>query len=953
MSTSAGQSLIPYPWKQRKKFNDARRLISPVVKLTRLLAWVATIASPPTFIAWMWAKFAYRHYNDSWSKRGLLLLIYGVVLSLIFVRNPLDVAFAWYNMLRSFGVEATSEPSQAIIHALLIAFPYALILQGLHALARSYQIEKTTNAFLQEQRPTLGMRLRKSKNIRALTHGVNGSRHGRGYVRFGVIEHDRIPWRFSRHGMVAERRIEKMGHGVLAGANGMGKTTLASTFGHYVLEADAGMIYLDFKADLDTLRGLVAVARDSGKPCYILDIGFGSNDTSWYDLFGWPGSPADKASVLIECFQFAEGEGGASYYRGVAEAWLPMQIEAADILGLEEDEGMFDFLLATAVPDRFRKRILPMRESADPAMQAKFEMWNAEANLVKTSDLQGLRNELTKITNAAGSRLKPNPENPNPVSLREVMDNGGLIYIGIAAGVNDVVVKVLGSFLFRELSILVSARSREDKSTLRDVFFVPDEASEMEERSEMLNPLYTMARGSRVWIWPAFQTFGSWQESTQDEIQSNARSFVAFDIPSSNTAEVIGGTLANVFALKQMTQEETRQQAFQNQTIGISGDSRMEIVTDELLRSNIELTSVPKFHAYIWFKDAPIAPRGRWWGRRRVRKDENRADAPLVKIVPYHIVLPEEIDPGMEVVSDTPPRANSRPLDYDEEELRELTNTTKSASTEARPVATSHRGETVEGDVEDSFIVETPTRKTSPSQEEPPPPPDDGREGEREAASVPTENVPDAPPPLPSFAVRGARRRRDAAAASSATEVADEGSDSSDSVAQRNGGSASVQESSAPSLAEDTYTEQGAEGSLTPEPWTDDEFADDGAEQSPASESARASRMPSPSEAQQVRATEASRVVPAPIEEPSPQGEVPDASSASVSDQTTPTDREDDQSVSTSMIAEGAPAASDDEEGSEPGLKGSREGDQDSNGRADSSTKQRSVASDDDGGWFV
>lgn len=952
MSSNAGQSLIPYPWKQRKKFNDARRLISPLVKLTRLLAWVATIASPPSFLAWMWAKFAYRHYNDSWNKRGLLLLLYGVVLSLIIVRNPLDVPFAWYDMLRSFGVEATSEPTQAIIHALVIAFPYALILQGLHALARSYQIEKTTNAFLQEQRPTWGMKLRKNRNIRALRHGVNGSQHGRDYVRFGVIENDRVPWRFSRHGMVVERKIEKMGHGVLAGANGMGKTTLASTFGHYVLEADAGMIYLDFKADLDTMRGLVAVARDSGKPCYVLDIGFGSNDTSWYDLFGWPGSPADKASVLIECFQFAEGEGGASYYRGVAEAWLPMQIEAAEILGLREGEGMFDFLLATAVPDRFQKRIMPMRESSDPEMQAKFEMWNAEANLVKASDLQGLRNELTKITNAAGHRLKPNPENPNPVSLREVMDNGGLIYIGIAAGVNDVVVKVLGSFLFRELSILVSARSREDKSTLRDVFFVPDEASEMEERSEMMNPLYTMARGSRVWIWPAFQTFGSWQESTQDEIQSNARSFVAFDIPSSNTAEVIGGTLANVFALKQMTQEETRQQAFQNQTIGISGDSRMEIVTDELLRSNIELTSVPQFHAYIWFKDAPIAPRGRWWGRRRVRKDENRADAPLVKIVPYHIVLPEEIDPDMEIVSDTPPKASSRPLDYDAEELKELTTAAESESTRTRPVTASRHGETVEGGVEDSFIVETPRRGPSSAQEEPPPPSDDVG-GEREAATVPAESSPDVPPPLPSFAVRGARRRRDAAVASSATEIAANDGASDDSTEQGDAGNASAQDASAPPPAEDTSTVQSTEDSLFPDPWVDDEFADDGAEQSPAPESARPPEESSPTEAQQARATQPSHVPPAPIEEPSPQSEVPDASSAPESDTTTPIVHEDDQSASASRIARNVPDASAGGKGDDPDLKGSREGGRDSNGHADSSSKQHSVASGDDDGWFV
>lgn len=826
MSSNSGQSLIPYPWKQRKKFIDSRRMIAPIVRVTVVLAWIATIASPPSFLLWMWAKFGYRYYNDSWSKRGLILVAVGVATSLIFTPQPLAVPLAWFDMLRSFGPDSPLEPIPSLIHAILVALPYATILQGIHALARSYEIEKSTNAFLQEQRPTLAMRLRRRRNIRVLSQGANGSRKADGYIRFGVAEKDRIPWRFSRHGMIVERRIEQIGHGVLAGATGMGKTTLASTFTHYVLRVDAAMIYLDFKADIDTMRGLYTVARDSGKPCYILDIGFGSTDTSWYDLFDWPGTPADKASVLIECFQFAEGEGGAAYYRGVAEAWLPMQIEAAEILGLAQGEGMFDFLLQTAVPDRFRNRIMPLRDSDDPALREKFERWDAESKLVKAADLQGLRNELTKITNAAGDRLKPNPDNPHPVSLREVMDNGGLVYIGIAAGVNDVVVKVLGSFIFREMSILVSARSRQDKSTLRDVFFVPDEASEMEERSVLMNPLYTIARGSRVWIWPSFQTFGSWQESTQAEIQSNARSFVAFDIPAESTANVIAGSLSNIFALKQMAQEETQQRSFQNQAIGISGDERLEIGTDQLLRPNIELTSVPKFHAYIWFKDAPVIPRGRWWGRRRVRNEDNQsADAPLVKIVPYQIALPEEVDPNIEIVSDSPRGVAGQPLEYAEDELKELNAAADAESAQARQNAPKPAAPAVQSEVTDSFIIDEHDAPEPPAQEEAPPPPEDSGPAEAPtAAAASSERDDDEPPPLPTFAVRGAHRRR-AAAAANATEV------SAEQHAGQAPPPATAPDAEATAQKATGETPQAPPHSI-PDPWVDDdEFADDGSGQ--------------------------------------------------------------------------------------------------------------------------
>lgn len=946
MSMNSGQSLIPYPWRERKKFNDARRLISPVVKLTRTFAYVATVVCPPTFIAWMWAKLAFRRYNDAWYKRGLILCAAGMISSLIFVGNPITIPLAWYDLLRSFGPDSPADPVQSAIHAAFIVFPYALIAQSLHALARTYQVEKTTNAFLHDQRPTMMMKLRKLRNMKILRQGADKTREGDGYIRFGVIEDDRIPWRRSRYGMIVERAIKNIGHGVFIGSTGMGKTTLAETFTHYVLNNDSAMVYIDFKADLDTLQGLSAVARDSGRPCYILDIGFGTDDTSWYDIFAWAGSPADKASVLVECFQLAEGEGGAAYYRAIAEAWLPMQIEAAELVGLEDGEGMFDFLRDTAVPARLQDRIMPLRESDDPRMRHKFEKWNEEAKSVKTADLQGLRNELTKITNAAGDRLKPNPSNPNPVSIREVMDNGGMVYIGIASGINDVVVKVLGSFLFREMSIHVSARSRMDKSNLRDVFFIPDEASEMEERSVLMNPLYTMSRGSRVWIWPSFQSFAVWDESTQHEIQSNSRNFVAFDIPARETAEAIGTTISDVFALKQMSQEQTRQQAFQNQAIGISGDSRLEIVTDSFLRPNIELQDVPKFHTHIWFKDAPILPRKRWWGRWRVRKDEIRGDAPFVKIVPYDIVLPDNLDSSAEVRSDTPDAVDSVMLPEDEAVLRELGPVPPSERPEDEPDTTRHAS-AAEQEAGGWYVPHT-----EPSEA---PSPDSGRGGDGAHSSESNRQTPesDGPPPLPSFAVRGAHRRQDATATGSATEVVADASQPQESTGGENAEYESPQEASAPVNAESLPEVRDSGESLVPDPWTDDEFANDGAEPPLDSEQAQSSNEGSSAEAVRDRGSRAPAAAASFTHTPLEQRGTGSADSAPIGDAETPVARSDNQWVSVDEGPDDTHDASG--EGKADGFAPESEQAEvkDSNRVTESPSKRQAVASDDDDGWFV
>lgn len=780
MSTNAGQALTPYPWSERKKFNDARRLIAPVVRVTRVLMYVATIFCPPSVLLWFWALIGFRRRNDSWAKRGLFITVLGGFGIMLFSPWPMDIVWAWDSLLRSFGPESTLDVQEQAINVVLLMAPYAVVIQGLHALARSFQIERTTTAFLKPTRPTTMARLRRRRNVRRLSTGVD--RHPKkGYVRFGVIEDDRIPWRTSRYGMVVERKIERMGHGVFIGSNGTGKTKAAETFSHYVLSNDGAIIFIDFKASLSALRGLSAVARTNDVPCYILDIGFGSTDTSWYDLFAWPGSPADKASVLIECLQFPEGEGGTAYYRGIAEAWMPMQIEAAELVGLDEGEGMFDFLLDTAVPAKFQERIESLRESSDPEVRAKYQQWYDNADLRKVSELEGLRSEMQKIVNAAGHRLKPNAENPHPVSMKEVMDNGGMVYIGIAAGVNDVVVKVLGSFLFRELSILVSARSRaNDPSKLRDVFVIPDEASEMEERSVMMNSIYTMAREARIFLWPSFQSFAVWDDSTRDEIQANTRNFVVFQIPERSTAAAIGETLPDIYALKQMSEESTRQQAFQEQTVGISGDARLEVVTDAFLRPNIELSQIPVHHAYIWFMDAPHVSRDRWFGRRRVRKDQNIGDAPLVKLVPHDLVMPENEDPGVEVHSDVPEVIESTVLP-------EAADGSSQGPSPAASAPGAAGGEwTV--DVPDVVDIEEPAETEDAPPEEESFSPDD-------QASTSEAVEPSGPPALPA-----AIARRDARA-------------------RKGAGDVPPPEASA-----------GPEAGVIPPPAEDDDFTDDGAD---------------------------------------------------------------------------------------------------------------------------
>lgn len=644
------QSGSPYPWNERKKFVDTRRMLASLMKVTTVLSIVGTVLSPVSVIASMWASFGFRRHNDSWSRRGLTIGAIGIVGCVVLVVAPSLIVSAFVRLGDAISARDTYALGGAYALLALALLPAALILQSIHALVSSAHTEKDSEAFLGQQIPTRAMVRRQRRNAAQLASGADPK--GSGMVRFGTVENDVLPWRQSRYGMVVERPIEKLGHGVFIGSNGMGKTKAAESFAHYLLTAGAGVIYLDFKAAVSTRDGLMQVAQEADVPHYSLDIGFGSKDTTWYDLFAWGGSPSDMASVLMDSFQFPEGAGGSQHYRNIAESYLPLQITAAQEVGLRDGEGMFDFLLDTVSPTKLRQRIEPLRNSDDPAKRDVHQRLHDASQGLQANDLQGLRSEITKVVNAAGARLKPNAANPHPLSMREVMDNGGLIYIGIAGNVNDVIVKVLGSYLFRELGVHIGERGRQDTQALRDVVVIPDEASRMEERSVLLNPLYATAREARVFIWPAFQSFASWHATTKQEMATNTMNFMVFAVPDMETAQVLSDTLGYIPALTVASREETRLRRFRRQSIGTSGDSQVSIVMRPFLRPGVELTNVPQYHAYMWFKGRSAVPRGRWVGKGRVRKADIHADAPLVRLIPYEAVL--EHQPGTTAVTAAP-----------------------------------------------------------------------------------------------------------------------------------------------------------------------------------------------------------------------------------------------------------------------------------------------------------
>lgn len=646
MATHTGQSLTPYPWARRHKFTLTRRYLPKVVTVTTVLAGIAVILSPPSILFWLWGKIGYHRYNDSWSKRGLTSMILGVIMALIVGPNPAGI----YPPIRNIidGLKAGNSFSLNEFWGwCLHGSPWALVLVGIHLLCTSLLIERESERFLNPIRPTWMMKRRYKHNVKALTNG-HAKRKTHDRIRFGVIVGDRLPWRQSRHGMVVELPTKNFGHGAIIGKSGMGKSTLIQTISYYIGSTGISLINIDFKGSAGSRQGLAKAARAAGVPFTSLDIGTGSKDTAWYDLLGGEGSPADKADKLIECFDLASG-GGSDYYAGAARAWMPIQIEAAELFRergwFKQGEWSLDFLWQTTNPAVFVERVKERFSVAGVEDREKFAQWQVEANKFKASDLQGLANEYRKIINAAGDRLKPNADHPEPLSMQKVIDGGGMMYIGIAASVNVVITRVLGTFMIKELKDIAAAR--QGVGGLNDVVIIPDEASQMGDRTDELIPLYQLGREAKMWIWPALQSFSVWPAETLGEITSNASTFVAMRIQDKPTSTTLVESMSPIYGKAEQAIEETKQRGlFGRQASGVSGDSRISIEHDDRLRAGPELSNTPVYHAYIWSQvlSFPGLTNEPWFGRRlredSVADNPDRSkqpftDAPLVQLIPY------------------------------------------------------------------------------------------------------------------------------------------------------------------------------------------------------------------------------------------------------------------------------------------------------------------------------
>lgn len=651
-----------YPWKQRKYRSTTRALSGPLRRVSTVLWPLAAIISIGlTLIARFWATRGFAKVNDHWAKRGVMMVLIGLIL-LPLIGAPAQLGHAWADLIRAIDGSGDSSTLSSIIRAALAGLPIGLILQGLSSMMDSFDFDVSGERYLEPTRPTLRTKRRAKKSTTALESGNAASKE---MVPFGVVVGDPIPFRTPRYGMVLDRRFTTLGHGSVVGANGTGKTVLAIQLGYTAVEHGAALIYVDFKASMRTYKAVKAIADDQGASFQFFTSGLNLDTTSWYDPLAWEGDAADKASMLITSFNFPE-TGDASYYRNQAETWLVLCFQVLEFVGLNEGESTFDYLLAVTDPVELKGRMTPMRNSRDPQAREAYQSFMDRASRTAVKDLSGLYSNLSTVVHSGGEQLRPQGRT-KPVSLADAARDGGVVYVGLSPSINDVALKILGSLVIRDLSVLSGKRMHQhDVDQLRPVMLIIDEASRLGHRAVVVETVLATSREGRIFLWSFTQSFSTWPVSTITELNTNANTKVAFRTQDPDTRKALEQELGETPALNEISGVSIKHRHFQGDTTTRDEESR-NLMTEGrfLMNAPYAFDSLPDMHAYVWGAGDLSGSAVFAWQSRRVKDTDIEKDAPLIRVVPLSLSPAAPVDKDLDVVSPAAEIEEQEPLPAD------------------------------------------------------------------------------------------------------------------------------------------------------------------------------------------------------------------------------------------------------------------------------------------------
>lgn len=620
----------PWPWKRLRDFRGRTRLAAGMKKVGLVLTILSVLVSPLGLILHGASYARWRWVNDNWYSRPLMLGAVGALGTYALQRSADGGLIGFYDRTLTQMGEPGGIAGSVTSWILLGTFP-ALLMCTLHGLGLALSYEHAHKVWIRPMRSNLSMKLRERVNAHRIS---NDASSGKGRLIFGLHAGDTLPWGDGRRGAVVSRPFKKIGHGFILGQQGSGKTALALNLADQFIANGLSLAFPDFKGDSVTCASLHASAVSAGVPFYAFSFTRLNGYTNvHYDPLGWEGSSNDKAALIIKALPFPAEDSAANYYRIKAEAYLPLQFDVLEKVGLAEGEGTFDFLLATVEPNNLINRMAPLR--GNPETADLYKRWHTAISGHSAGDLEGLRGNLAKVVNSGGKYLRPATGDGINLDLRKVLDEGAVIYFELPSTLDAVSSITMGTLLMQDIKAIIGQRAKAADKSFRDVILMSDEASALGVRADIMDDISKQGRSSKIWNWTITQSIVTWPETTRREVVNNATVRVVFNMQEGESQLLLTEGMPMSYYLSVRKGFDMGDSLMGESSHNSGRGGTEEIMEDKQLKPG-QIGSLPNRRAWIWVSggdDGVKLVQGRARKRTLPWRDEAPSDVVVIKPV--------------------------------------------------------------------------------------------------------------------------------------------------------------------------------------------------------------------------------------------------------------------------------------------------------------------------------
>jgi len=359
---------------------------------------------------------------------------------------------------------------------------------------------------------------------------------------------------------------EQLNHHVhIVGASGFGKSVLLSHIIKNRIESKSGLLFVDLKADFETIRQVISTAKAAGRLDDLSIFSCGNPEiSSPYNVIA-RGTANQLKDRIMGALNWSE-----EFYKNESSSFLLKLLRGLTALR-DSGSGDFDLGVILECATHPRKILDLARGLPDSEENVRHELEELAGSLARPEQLralQGLRSQLESLLlSDFGHLLK---EHPSGIDLFEAIQKKKIVYVLLDSRTYGESAKALGKLILQDLKAASAKIDAEIERSKRMPFSVViDEFSDM--ASEDFIGFLDRARSSKIGVTVAHQELSDLSRISPEfanRLMNSTSTLFAFLQKLPTSSELISG-ICGTRKTKEVTEQAKSNWLFGDEKTGM------------------------------------------------------------------------------------------------------------------------------------------------------------------------------------------------------------------------------------------------------------------------------------------------------------------------------------------------------------------------------------------------